>query len=146
MCKPRYVTSPTYGASNPQVSAKDNIKTRATIKTRKPAEPKKEAPKKAVVTKKEVPIPVPKPRVTKKTVTEVKDVTTSQVIKETRSRVECVPKEDTEMVEEEPITKKVKTQDWDDLDADDGYDPCMVAEYVVEIFEYMKKLEVRLFL
>ncbi|EUC67047.1 G2/mitotic-specific cyclin cdc13 [Rhizoctonia solani AG-3 Rhs1AP] len=34
-------------------------------------------------------------------------------------------------------------QRWDDLDAEDGDDPTMVAEYVAEIFEYMKELEVR---
>ncbi|KAB5594560.1 G2/mitotic-specific cyclin cdc13 [Ceratobasidium theobromae] len=35
------------------------------------------------------------------------------------------------------------TQRWDDLDAEDADDPTMVAEYVAEIFEYMKELEVR---
>ncbi|CAE6346005.1 unnamed protein product, partial [Rhizoctonia solani] len=34
-------------------------------------------------------------------------------------------------------------QRWDDLDAEDADDPTMVAEYVAEIFEYMKELEVR---
>ncbi|KAG8765800.1 G2/mitotic-specific cyclin [Ceratobasidium sp. 428] len=34
-------------------------------------------------------------------------------------------------------------QRWDDLDAEDENDPLMVAEYVIEIFEYMKELEVR---
>lgn len=36
----------------------------------------------------------------------------------------------------------VSTQAWDDLDAEDENDPLMVAEYVVEIFDYMKQLEV----
>lgn len=31
--------------------------------------------------------------------------------------------------------------DWDDLDADDADDPLMVNEYVVEIFQYMKQIE-----
>ncbi|KAF8555822.1 A/B/D/E cyclin [Imleria badia] len=31
--------------------------------------------------------------------------------------------------------------EWDDLDAEDGDDPLMVSEYVTEIFEYMKKVE-----
>jgi hypothetical protein len=35
------------------------------------------------------------------------------------------------------------TQRWDDLDAEDADDPTMVAEYVAEIFDYMKELEVR---
>lgn len=30
---------------------------------------------------------------------------------------------------------------WDDLDADDKFDPLMVSEYVVEIFEYLRELE-----
>ncbi|CAE6437618.1 unnamed protein product, partial [Rhizoctonia solani] len=34
-------------------------------------------------------------------------------------------------------------QRWDDLDAEDADDPTMVAEYVAEIFDYMKELEVR---
>jgi G2/mitotic-specific cyclin 1/2 len=32
--------------------------------------------------------------------------------------------------------------DWDDLDAADGNDPLMVSEYVIEIFNYMRELEV----
>ena len=31
---------------------------------------------------------------------------------------------------------------WDDLDAEDADDPLMVSEYVVEIFEYLKEVEV----
>jgi G2/mitotic-specific cyclin 1/2 len=33
--------------------------------------------------------------------------------------------------------------EWDDLDAEDADDPLMVSEYVVEIFKYMKEIEVR---
>lgn len=33
-------------------------------------------------------------------------------------------------------------QDWDDLDRDDDEDPLMVSEYVVEIFNYLKQVEV----
>lgn len=40
-----------------------------------------------------------------------------------------------------PIKAAVK-RDWDDLDAEDAEDPLMVSEYVVEIFDYMKCLEV----
>lgn len=32
---------------------------------------------------------------------------------------------------------------WDDLDADDSDDPLMVSEYVVDIFKYLKQVEVR---
>lgn len=34
-------------------------------------------------------------------------------------------------------------EQWDDLDAEDADDPLMVSEYVVEIFEYLKQVEVR---
>ena len=34
--------------------------------------------------------------------------------------------------------------EWDDLDAEDADDPLMVSEYIVEIFQYMKEIEVRL--
>lgn len=37
--------------------------------------------------------------------------------------------------------RPAEVQAWDDLDADDGGDPVMVSEYVVEIFQYMRKLE-----
>lgn len=32
---------------------------------------------------------------------------------------------------------------WVDLDAEDASDPLMVSEYVVEIFQYLKEVEVR---
>jgi G2/mitotic-specific cyclin 2 len=32
--------------------------------------------------------------------------------------------------------------DWEDLDAEDADDPQMVSEYVVEIFDYLKEVEV----
>ncbi|CAG8730179.1 6297_t:CDS:2, partial [Racocetra fulgida] len=40
--------------------------------------------------------------------------------------------------------KKPRTQDWQDLDADDAHDPVMVSEYAVDIFQYLKELEFRL--
>lgn len=36
----------------------------------------------------------------------------------------------------------VMPRDWDDLDAEDADDPLMVSEYVVDIFQYMRQLEV----
>lgn len=44
--------------------------------------------------------------------------------------------------EEEEVEADPNGPDWDDLDQDDGDDPVMVSEYVVEIFEYFKKIEV----
>ncbi|QRV80362.1 Cyclin, N-terminal domain [Ceratobasidium sp. AG-Ba] len=42
----------------------------------------------------------------------------------------------------EEVGMGTKTR-WDDLDAEDMDDPLMVAEYVAEIFNYMKELEIR---
>ena len=39
------------------------------------------------------------------------------------------------------VVKKPKVE-YDDLDADDFDDPMMVSEYVLEIFDYLKELEV----
>ncbi|KAI8808033.1 G2/mitotic-specific cyclin B [Cladochytrium replicatum] len=51
-------------------------------------------------------------------------------------------------VEVEPEEQAVSTpahsaEMWDDLDEEDLGDPMMVAEYVVEIFEYMRELEIQ---
>lgn len=35
--------------------------------------------------------------------------------------------------------------DWEDLDLEDAGDPLMVSDYVVEIFDYLRSLEVSLF-
>ena len=40
------------------------------------------------------------------------------------------------------VAKKVKTIPHDDLDEEDENDPMMVSEYVNEIFEYLRELEV----
>jgi G2/mitotic-specific cyclin 1/2 len=57
-----------------------------------------------------------------------------------RRRVE----ETTEQIVEAPRKKQKveQKQDWDDLDAADANDPLMVSDYVVEIFDYMRELEV----
>ncbi|KAJ8110303.1 hypothetical protein OPT61_g6828 [Boeremia exigua] len=51
-----------------------------------------------------------------------------------------------EPVEKEPETKREEEvevfEDWLDLDKEDVDDPLMVSEYVVEIFEYLKELEI----
>ena len=60
---------------------------------------------------------------------------------------------DVEALHEEEVENAVAPQEdleadpegdqWDDLDAEDADDPLMVSEYVVEIFEYLKEVEVR---
>ncbi len=42
----------------------------------------------------------------------------------------------------EQATKPAKDEGWEDLDAEDAEDPLIVAEYVNDIFEYMKELEI----
>jgi hypothetical protein len=46
-------------------------------------------------------------------------------------------------LDEEKRANKVATQTWTDLDAEDKNDPMMVTEYVNDIFEYMRVLEVK---
>lgn len=41
-------------------------------------------------------------------------------------------------------TQSAELHDWDDLDREDDDDPLMVSEYVVDIFNYLKFLEVSL--
>lgn len=43
---------------------------------------------------------------------------------------------------ESTAVPSAETQDWDDLDREDDDDPLMVSEYVVDIFNYLKLLEV----
>jgi G2/mitotic-specific cyclin 1/2 len=40
------------------------------------------------------------------------------------------------------VMPQAKDEDWTDLDKEDVDDPLMVSEYVVEIFEYLKELEI----
>ncbi|EPQ30992.1 uncharacterized protein PFL1_01181 [Pseudozyma flocculosa PF-1] len=45
-------------------------------------------------------------------------------------------------IKTEKDAKPAKDEGWEDLDAEDMDDPLMVAEYVNDIFEYMKELEI----
>jgi G2/mitotic-specific cyclin 2 len=64
----------------------------------------------------------------------------------TQAEVQVVVKEvvkEVKKVEQQPV-KKTRVVGHDDLDADDIHDPMMVSEYVTEIFDYLKELEVLL--
>jgi hypothetical protein len=62
---------------------------------------------------------------------------------EVKESIELVDEEDVAyVVEERESVKKEFDANIEDLDREDLDDPLMVAEYVVEIFEYLKKLEV----
>lgn len=54
--------------------------------------------------------------------------------------------EDDDVAENDVVQVLEDDQDWDDLDRDDNDDPLMVSEYVVEIFNYLKEVEVMCFL
>ncbi|TPX37243.1 hypothetical protein SmJEL517_g01106 [Synchytrium microbalum] len=58
-------------------------------------------------------------------------------------KVVVAPKPQTPIAPPQPVLPAAPENDWEDLDADDINDPVMVAEYVVEIFEYMRRLELR---
>ncbi|CDS01426.1 hypothetical protein [Sporisorium scitamineum] len=67
------------------------------------------------------------------------------------SKVQLNEVQDTDDKMEAPQAKRLKTEQankpakdegWEDLDAEDAEDPLMVAEYVNDIFEYMKELEI----
>lgn len=56
-----------------------------------------------------------------------------------RARTQAAPG----VVAEPVVTARPKDEGWEDLDKDDADDPLMVAEYVEEIFVYMRKIELQ---
>ena len=48
-----------------------------------------------------------------------------------------------DVVEHEPQEADPNGDQWVDLDADDADDPLMASEYVIDIFNYLKEVEVR---
>jgi G2/mitotic-specific cyclin 2 len=74
----------------------------------------------------------------------VQSTSISGLVQKTNTRVASRRRAE-EAPEPEAPRKKQKVEqkpDWDDLDAVDVNDPLMVSDYVVEIFEYMRELEV----
>lgn len=65
-----------------------------------------------------------------------------------RSYVDVPDEDDVESVQDEgdddDLYEEAKDAGWEDLDIGDEEDPLMVTEYVVEIHDYMKELEVSL--
>ncbi|KAH8101840.1 cyclin-like protein [Cristinia sonorae] len=72
------------------------------------------------------------------------DVEDSRVFKKRRTSSDA-PDEDVQAVEDAVKVDEVEADpngdQWVDLDADDADDPLMVSEYVVEIFHYLKEVE-----
>jgi G2/mitotic-specific cyclin 2 len=74
---------------------------------------------------------------------------TSSLAQKNNARVVPPRRRAEEAPELEAPRKRQKLEqkpDWDDLDAADANDPLMVSEYVIEIFDYMRELEVHPFL
>lgn len=61
-------------------------------------------------------------------------------VRETEDKVEAPQAK--RLKTEQGVAKPAKDEGWEDLDAEDAEDPLMVAEYVNDIFEYMKELEI----
>ena len=78
------------------------------------------------------------------TASENEPPTKTAVTVEVEQVVSVGPKEEAKLQETKPDVPDVKQafeQNIEDLDAEDRDDPLMVADYVVEIFEYLKDLE-----
>ena len=71
---------------------------------------------------------------------EVEQTATGQTI-ETVKIEEVKPESRSEIREAEPVVSILSDEEIFDLDAEDIEDPLMVAEYAVEIFEYLRDLE-----
>ena len=91
---------------------------------------------------------VPK-RISKTAKAEVDEEEANRVTKKRRTSSEPPEAHEIEVEELEQETLPVEEAEadpdgdnWDDLDAEDADDPLMVSEYVVEIFEYLKEVEV----
>jgi G2/mitotic-specific cyclin 1/2 len=119
---------------------------------KKPAESKPLASKQTIANNPSVVIPkkrsseavaAPPPR---RTLTQ--STSTSSLAQKSNARVAPARRRADEVsAEQEVPRKKQKVEaapkpDWDDLDAADANDPLMVSDYVVEIFNYLRELEV----
>jgi G2/mitotic-specific cyclin 2 len=69
-------------------------------------------------------------------------VSEAQMFEEELRRNSDVGAADLEVFADEEREADPEGDEWDDLDAEDADDPLMVSEYVVEIFKYMKEMEV----
>ena len=74
----------------------------------------------------------------------------SSLAQKTANNSRVAPRRRAEEAPEAEVPRKKQKvepkQEWEDLDAVDVMDPLMVSEYVVEIFDYMRELEVSPFL
>jgi hypothetical protein len=69
-------------------------------------------------------------------------ISEAQMFEEELRRNSDVGAADLEVFANEEREADPEGDEWDDLDAEDADDPLMVSEYVVEIFKYMKEMEV----
>ena len=140
-------------ADKPAIKRPISRKTSA-ANVKKPAESKPLASKQAVTNNPSVVIP--KKRSSSEAVTApprrilTQSTSTSSLAQKSNARVAPARRRADEVsAEPEVPRKKQKVEappkpDWDDLDAADANDPLMVSDYVVEIFNYLRELEVLL--
>ncbi|KAI8911103.1 cyclin B [Gorgonomyces haynaldii] len=115
-----------------------NVNKTDNAKTKKPAKPVKKTEEKKAEEKKTVKKEEERPIIEKKKLRSTKpEPTFNAPVKEKAPEIQP-----TQPVQTVHQSKRVKTEEFEDLDAEDANDPLMVSEYVVEIFEYMRKLEV----
>jgi G2/mitotic-specific cyclin 1/2 len=70
------------------------------------------------------------------------DAEATRVFKKRRTSSKA-PVSEAQMFEEQvDLAADPKGDEWEDLDAEDADDPLVVSEHVVEIFKYMKEVEV----
>jgi G2/mitotic-specific cyclin 2 len=137
-------------AEKPAIKRPISRKTSA-ANVKKPAESKPLASKQTITNNPSVVIPKKRsseavaapPR---RTLTQ--STSTSSLAQKSNARVAPARRRADEVsAEQEVPRKKQKVEaapkpDWDDLDAADANDPLMVSDYVVEIFNYLRELEV----
>lgn len=118
----------------------------STVSVTKAAESKPLASKQVTQTTTSVVIPKKRPSeavAPRRTLTQ--STSSSSIVQKNNARA-AARRRPEEVVEPEAPRKKQKVepkQDWDDLDAADANDPLMVSDYVVEIFDYMRELEIK---
>jgi len=130
-----------------QVAKRPLSRKPSTVAVKKPTETKTGVPQKQTAS-----IVIPKKRPSEAVTTTAaaprrtltQSTSTTSLVSKTNARVASRRRAEEPAEAEAPRKKQKveKKQDWDDLDAAEINDPQMVAEYVNEIFDYMRELEV----
>jgi G2/mitotic-specific cyclin 2 len=131
------VTKSTVGESKPLASKQATT----TITESKPLASKQAGGASVLIPKKRPSEAVVAPRRTL-----AQSTSASSLAQKTNNNSRVAPRRRAEEAAEAEVPRKKQKvepkQEWEDLDAVDVMDPLMVSEYVVEIFDYMRELEV----